>query len=206
MAKKGMNYFDAFIQGVEFGCQAAALLRDCFAQYDPEQLPQRMEEMHRIEHAADEMKHGMMQSLLREFLPPIEREDIMELANTIDDVTDSIEDVLLRLYMFNITRLRPDVQAFAEVIVRLCAALKQMAGEMHNFRRSTQIRELVIEINHLEEEGDRLYSKAVRQLYAGQEDPVAVMAWTTLYDHLEKCCDRCEDVADVAERVIMKNT
>ncbi len=206
MAKKGMNYFDAFIQGVEFGCQAAALLRDCFAQYDPEQLPQRMEEMHRIEHAADEMKHGMMQSLLREFLPPIEREDIMELANTIDDVTDSIEDVLLRLYMFNITRLRPDVQAFAEVIVRLCAALKQMAGEMHNFRRSTQIRELVIEINHLEEEGDRLYSKAVRQLYTGQEDPVAVMAWTTLYDHLEKCCDRCEDVADVAERVIMKNT
>ena len=206
MAKKGMNYFDAFIQGVEFGCQAAALLRDCFAQYDPEQLPQRMQEMHRIEHAADEMKHGMMQSLLREFLPPIEREDIMELANTIDDVTDSIEDVLLRLYMFNITRLRPDVQAFAEVIVRLCAALKQMAGEMHNFRRSTQIRELVIEINHLEEEGDRLYSKAVRQLYTGQEDPVAVMAWTTLYDHLEKCCDRCEDVADVAERVIMKNT
>ena len=206
MAKKGMNYFDAFIQGVEFGCQAAALLRDCFAQYAPEQLPQRREEMHRSERAADGMKHGLMQSLLREVLPPIEREDIMELANTIDDVTDSIEDVLLRLYMFNITRLRPDVQAFAEVIVRLCAALKQMAGEMHNFRRSTQIRELVIEINHLEEEGDRLYSKAVRQLYAGQEDPVAVMAWTTLYDHLEKCCDRCEDVADVAERVIMKNT
>lgn len=206
MAKKGMNYFDAFTQGVEFGCQATALLRDCFAQYDPEQLPQRMEEMHRIEHAADEMKHGMMQSLLREFLPPIEREDIMELANTIDDVTDSIEDVLLRLYMFNITRLRPDVQEFAEVIARLCAALKQMAGEMHNFRRSTQIRELVIEINHLEEEGDRLYSKAMRQLYTSQEDPVAVMAWTTLYDHLEKCCDRCEDVADVVERVIMKNT
>ena len=206
MGKTRSVEFDACIQWVEFGGQAAGLLRDCFAQEDPEQLPQRMEEMHRIEHAADEMKHGMMQSLLREFLPPIEREDIMELANTIDDVTDSIEDVLLRLYMFNITRLRPDVQAFAEVIVRLCAALKQMAGEMHNFRRSTQIRELVIEINHLEEEGDRLYSKAVRQLYAGQEDPVAVMAWTTLYDHLEKCCDRCEDVADVAERVIMKNT
>lgn len=206
MAKKGMNYFDAFQKGVEYGCKAAGLLQLCFDQYDPGQLPQRMEEMHGIEHAADEMKHEMMECLLKEFLPPIEREDIMELSSTIDDVTDSIEDVLLRLYMFNITRLRPDVKEFADVIVRLCDGLRKMTGEMHNFRKSTVLRGLLIEINHLEEEGDRLYTQAMRQLYTEGGDPVSVMAWTTLYDRLEKCCDRCEDVADVVERVIMKNT
>ena len=206
MAKKGTNYFESFTKGVEFGCKAAALLRSCFDQYDPSLLPKRIEEMHEIEHAADEMKHGMMECLLKEFLPPIEREDIMELSSTIDDVTDSIEDVLLRLYMFNITQLRPDVKEFADVIVRLCQALEKMMGEMHNFRKSTALRGLVIEINHMEEEGDRLYTETMRRLYTEEKDPVSVMAWTTLYDHLEKCCDRCEDVADVVERVIMKNT
>ena len=79
-------------------------------------------------------------------------------------------------------------------------------GEMHNFRKSTLLRDLVIEINHMEEEGDRLYTETMRRLYTEEKDPVSVMAWTTLYDHLEKCCDQCEDVADVVERVIMKNT
>ena len=206
MAKKGMNYFESFTKGVEYGCKAAQLLHACFAQYDPSQLPRRMEEMHQIEHAGDEMKHEMMECLLKEFLPPIEREDIMELSSTIDDVTDRIEDVLLRLYMFNITQLRPDAKAFTDVIMRLCQALEKMMGEMHNFRKSSLLRDLVIEINHMEEEGDRLYTDTMRRLYTEESDPVTVMAWTTLYDHLEKCCDRCEDVADVVERVIMKNT
>lgn len=206
MAKKGMDYFQAFTQGMEYGCQAAGLLRDCFEGYDPEQLAQRMEEMHRIEHTADEMKHEMMACLHKEFLPPIEREDIMEMSATIDDVTDSIEDVLLRLYMFNIRQLRPDVVEFADVIVRLCGALKQMSAEMRNFRKSSLLRDLVIQVNHMEEEGDRLYTECVRRLYTEERDPVAVVAWTTLYNRLEKCCDRCEDVADVVERVIMKNT
>lgn len=206
MAKKGMNYFESFTKGVEFGCQAAELMGVCFDSFHPEQLPERIEEMHRIEHAADEMKHEMMGCLLREFLPPIEREDIMEMSNTIDDVTDSIEDVLLRLHMFNITRLRDDVKGFADVILRLCQALKKMTGEMHNFRKSTLLKELIIEINHLEEEGDRLYTQTMRRLYMEEKDPIAVIAWTEIYDRLEKCCDRCEDVADVMERVIMKNT
>ena len=205
MAKKGMNYFESFTEGVAFGCQAAALLRTCFEHYDPEQLPQRMEEMHRIEHSADERKHEMMACLHKEFLPPIEREDIMEMASTIDDVTDNIEDVLLRLYMFNITQLRPDVMDFADVIQRLCDTLKRMTGEMHNFRKSALLRELVIEVKHMEEEGDRLYTETMRRLYSEGADPVTVVSWTTLYNQLEKCCDRCEDVADVMERIIMKN-
>ena len=206
MAKKGMDYFESFTAGVEYGCRAAALLRDCFDHYDPAQLPRRMAEMHQVEHSADEKKHEMMACLHKEFLPPIEREDIMEMSSTIDTVTDSIEDVLLRLYMFNINTLRPDVLDFADVIQRLCDDLKKMMGEMRNFRKSSLLRELVIEINHMEEEGDRLYTECMRRLYTEETDPVTVVAWTTLYNKLEQCCDRCEDVADVVERVIMKNT
>ena len=139
-------------------------------------------------------------------LPPIDREDIMELSGTIDDVTDSIEDVLLRLYMFNIRTLRPEAQAFAQVIADCCAALKTMMEEFPNFRRSKTIHTQIVEINGLEEQGDKLYTDAMHTLYADASTPVDVMAWTALFDRLEKCCDKCEDVADVVERVILKNS
>lgn len=206
MAKKGTDYFEMFTQGVSYACEAADLLRRCFEHYEPEQLRSRIDEMHRIEHTADGVKHDMMQRLMKEFLPPIEREDIMELANTIDDVTDSIEDVLLRMYMFNITALRDDVQEYTDIILKCCGALKEMTMELRDFRKSATLRERAIVINHLEEEGDRFYTEAMRRLYTEERDAVAVMAWTTLYDRLERCCDRCEDVADVVERVIMKNS
>ena len=138
-----------------------------------------------------------MEQLVREFLPPIDREDIMELSGTIDDVTDSIEDVLLRLYMFNIRTLRPEAQAFAQVIADCCAALKTMMEEFPNFRRSKTIHTQIVEINGLEEQGDKLYTDAMHTLYADASTPVDVMAWTALFDRLEKCCDKCEDVADV---------
>jgi len=206
MAKKNSNYyFDMFEKGVSYACDAAERLSSAFADYDPAQLKQRIDEMHAIEHAADTTKHEMMEQLHREFLPPLEREDIMELAHTIDDVTDAIEDVLLRMYMFNILSLREEAAAFAAVITKCCDALRKMVAELSNFRKSAVLRERVVEINHLEEEGDRLYTQAMRRLYTQEKDPVAVIAWTAMFDRLEKCCDCCEHVADVVEMVVMKN-
>ena len=204
--KKETDYFEAFVGGVNSACAAADMLCTVFDHYEPEALPGHIEAMHKIEHSADIAKHGTMEQLVREFLPPIDREDIMELSGTIDDVTDSIEDVLLRLYMFNIRTLRPEAQAFAQVIADCCAALKTMMEEFPNFRRSKTIHTQIVEINGLEEQGDKLYTDTMHTLYADASTPVDVMAWTALFDRLEKCCDKCEDVADVVERVILKNS
>lgn len=206
MAKKNNNYyFETFDKGVAYACDAAALLGTCFENYDPAALKIRMEEMHAIEHTADGVKHEMMAQLLKEFLPPIEREDIMELSHTIDEVTDAIEDVLMRMYMFNITELRSEAKEFTSVIINCCAALKELVAELPNFRKSTVLRERLVTINNMEEEGDRLYTLAMRRLYTEEKDAIAVVAWTAMFDRLEKCCDCCEHVADVVERVVMKN-
>ena len=207
MAKKENDYyFDTFVKGIFYANDAAALLESCFENYRASDMKTQIEKMHRIEHAADEVKHEMMQRLVKEFLPPIEREDIVALAHTIDDVTDAIEDVLLGMYTFNIGKLRPDVREIVGLIARCCIALKEMAGELHNFRKSSVLRTKIIEINGLEEEGDRLYTEAMRRLYTEEKDPIAILAWTTLYDRMEKCCDGCEHVADMVEQIIMKNS
>ncbi len=207
MAKKENNfYFDTFAKGMSYANDAAILLKDCFEKFDAANIRTRLDEMHTIEHTADGIKHNMMEQLVKEFLPPIEREDIVELAHTIDDVTDSIEDVLLGIYMYNITELRPEVKDFSRLIERCSCALKEMLGDLHNFRKSTLIREKIIEVNGFEEEGDKLYTAAVRRLYTEEKDAVAILSWTTLFDRLEKCLDGCEHVADRVEQVILKNS
>lgn len=207
MAKKENNYyFDSFAKGIAFANQAAALLQEVFAHFDAANVKAHLDEMHAIEHTADGVKHDMREKLIKEFLPPIEREDIMALSHTIDDVTDAIEDILCGMYMYNITELRADVPAFADVISRCCAAMTDMMAEFPNYKKSDALEEKIVEVNALEEEGDRLYVHAMHSLYAQEQDAVKIIAWTKLYDRLERVCDCCEDVADLVEQVIMKNS
>ncbi len=207
MAKKENNYyFEMFEKGISYADNAAALLKECFVNYNAANVQAHLDDMHKIEHTADGVKHELTERLVKEFLPPIEREDIIELSRVIDDVTDSIEDVLRGMYMYNIQELRPEVKQFTEVIARCCHALIAAAKEFHNFRKSNILREKIIQVNAFEEEGDRLYVEAMRRLYTEEKDAVAILSWTTMYDRLEKCCDCCEDVADAMEQVIMKNS
>ena len=204
--KKNNDYFGMLVDGVSYSCRAAEALQEDMRDFDHRDLPRHIEEMHEIEHAADLSKHEMLRKLLKEFITSIDREDILELSDVIDDVTDNLEEVLLRMYMYNITSLREEALQFIEIIIKCCNEMKKMMEEFPNFRKSKTIRDSIIEINHLEEEGDQLFARAMNRLYSEAEDPVKVLAWTRLFDQLERCCDSCEEVVDVVERVILTNS
>ena len=207
MAKrKDENYFSTFAALVQYSCDAAHLLNRIINNFDPTEVEAKMEEMHEIEHAGDEGRHAMMERLAREFITPIEREDIVALADAIDNVTDTIEDVLLRIYMFNFREMREDAVKMTAIIVECCEALKEAMVEFANFRKSQSLHKLIVEINRLEEEGDDLFVKATRNLFVNEKDPVQIMAWRETLDYMEKCCDACEEVSEVIESVMMKNS
>lgn len=207
MAKKENNYYyDTFSKCISYACEAAELLQACVENYDVTNLKVELDKMHRVEHTADGVKHEMMEKLMKEFLPPIEREDIVELSHAIDDVVDSVEDVLRGMYMYNISEFRSEVKEFANVITRSCKAMQEMGNELHNFHKSSLLKEKIVEINALEEEADRHYTEAIRRLYTEEKDAVYILAWTTMYNCLEKCCDSCEQVADMVEQIVMKNS
>lgn len=206
MAKKQNNYFEMFVELVDFCCRAADTLHENLINFDAEKLAESIEYMHHIEQEADHKKHDMINKLIHEFITPIEREDIMSLAQEIDDVTDSIDDVLLKIYMYNIKSIKPETIEFSETIGEACRQLKIMMEDLHNFRKSAKIKECIIEVNRLEELGDTLYTKAIRNLYTTCENPIEVISWTEAFAMLEKCCDDCEDVADIVESIVMKNS
>lgn len=207
MAKKDNNYyFDVFAKGISLANDAATLLKKSLENFDVANIEALHNEMHAIEHSADIVKHEMMERLMKEFLPPIEREDIVELAHTIDEVTDMIDDVMLRIYMYNVTEIRSDAKEFADLIVHSCAALKDIVQELPNYKKSTALIPKIVEVNSQEEKGDRLHAEAMHRLYTEEKEPVNILVWTNIYDRLEKCCDSCEKVVDTVELIIMKNS
>ncbi len=207
MAKKrDYDYFEVFVEMVDYCCKAARSLNEVLSGFDPETVQEKIEAIHHIEHSADLVKHDMISKLVKEFITPIEREDILMLAHQIDNVTDAIEDVLLRVYMYNIRSILPEALEFSETIVQCCDELKKMMQEFSNFRKSKTIHEHLVKVNYLEEVGDRLYTQAVRSLYTTEHTPIEIVGWTETFERMEKCCDACEDVADVIESVIMKNS
>jgi predicted phosphate transport protein (TIGR00153 family) len=207
MARKNdYNYFDAFAKLSKFSYDLAITLNETLTNFDPKLITNKVTEAHAIEHNADIAKHEIMNRLVKEFLPPIEREDITSLTQEIDDVTDSVEDVLIYIDMFNIQKIRPEILKFTQLIVDCCKALDEALDEFKNFKSSKTLRDKIIEINHLEENGDALYVDSMRNLYHTSTDPIELMCWTEILHRLERCCDNCEDVANIIESIVMKNS
>ncbi|MFV0343691.1 MAG: DUF47 domain-containing protein [Anaerocolumna sp.] len=204
--KRDYNYFEAFIGLSKFSMQSAQILNKTLKDFDAKKIETKIQEMHNIEHTADIAKHDLLARLVKEFLPPIEREDIMTLSQKIDDVTDAIEDVLLCIDMFNIQKIRPEILKFTETIVDCCKSMDTALVEFQNFKKSKKLHSAIVEINRLEEVGDALYINGVKNLYRTISEPVELMVWTEVYRRLEKCCDACEDVADDIESIVMKNS
>jgi uncharacterized protein len=203
---KDFNYFKAFVNLSNFSLKAAEILNTNLHEFDKHEIEEKSKEMHAIEHAADLDKHEIMNRLVKEFLPPIEREDITSLSEKIDDVVDAIEDVLIGIDIFNVQAIRPEIIKFTELIMNCCQSMNSALIEFENFKKSKTLHSAIIEVNNLEEDGDALYINGMRNLYRSTKDPIELMVWSEIYRRLEKCCDCCEKVANDIENIVMKNS
>lgn len=207
MAKRADEFYYAnFVNSMAIACEAGEMLREVLTNFTRETLPQRLADMHEIEHKGDRSKHELVEALARAFIAPFERDDIIMLSQNIDNVTDAIEDILIHLYITDLGAIRPGALAFADVLLRCCKATEQMMEEFRNFKRSKTLRDRVIEVNRIEEEGDELYISVMRELHTTGLNTMEIMAWREVYEFFEKCCDACEDVADIVESIAIGNT
>ena len=206
MAKGDKFYFDNFAASAALSQKAAAYLLSCLESYDPKNLRQMLEKMHEIEHSADVKKHEMNAALAKAFVTPVDREDLDLLSHRIDDVTDQIEEVLQMFYIGNIQSVNPAAVEFAARIVKACEILCTLMAEFENFKKSKKIHALIVELNDVEEECDKLYLTSMRALTKNSTDVLETVSWRKIYESLEACADACEHVSECVGSVIMKNT
>ncbi len=203
--KKNFDYFGCLVNMSKFALQEAQFLKEILLNFHPENLKEQCNKMHQFEHECDLIKHELTTALVREFLPPIDREDLFHLAHITDNLTDSVENLLILLYMANVTLLRDDTEKFLTLTVQCCEGTVKLLEEFPYFRKSQKLKEYLILLNDLEEEGDRLYTEAVHRLSRESTDVREIMEWRSIYKNFEKCFDAAESIADNIESVVLKN-
>lgn len=206
MAKGDKFYFDNFAAGAALSKKAATYLVECLENYDPNKIEEMLQKMHEIEHTADIKKHEMNDALAKAFVTPVDREDLDMLSHNLDQVTDKLEEILQKFYIYNIKSVDSSVIEFAKKLVNSCELICDLMNEFENFKRSKRIRELIIGLNDAEEECDRLYLSSMRALTNNLTDALTIVSLRKVYECFESCADACEHVGECVGTVIMKNT
>ena len=203
-AKKNFNYFDEFRNQVSLSKLAAEQLNQLLNDYHDVSL--RADLVHNTEHEGDKKLREIMNELNVSFITPIDREDIVSLANAIDDITDSIEDVANLFDMFVITEVRPEAKALAELIVQGCGCLYDAINEFADFKDSKRLRELVRKVNQVEAEADRTHRSVIKTMCTSNISPMEFIIWKDIYDAMETVLDYCEVTADLLDGLAIKNS
>ena len=203
--KSGSLYFDNFKACMAISCEAAETLKRLLTDFDAESLPVALKIMHEIEHRGNAKKHELAEELLRAFITPIERDDIMALSQSIDKVTDHIEDIMIRFYITKTTEICRDALDYAELLLRCCRTSYFLLEEFANFKRSEKLRGLIVRIDQLEEEGNTMYVEFRRSLCENCTDLTQIMAWNEIFSHFKSVCAACGNVADTVEGIVIRN-
>jgi uncharacterized protein len=194
------RFFDDFVALGEQISRAASMLEEMLAPDRP--IWDKADEIKEAEHKCDFLTHEIIQRLHRTFVTPLDREDIHELARSLDDVMDAIDASAAIIRLYRIEHVRPDARGLARIIK---ASADQMVIALKALERRTGVAVPAIEINRLENEADRIHQGAVRSLFDDERDPIVIIKWKEILDFLEDATDRCEDVANVVEGVVVKH-
>ena len=155
-----------------------------------------------LEHEGDELTHQILALLNTTFVTPFDREDIYRLASTLDDILDAVEAVSDMLVLHRVDETLPELHQQATVLVRATEAMQLALARL---RSLTDLNGHLVEINRLENEGDRVYRKTVAHLYSGDFKAMDVLKWKDLVDQMEEAIDGCEDIANVIESIALKH-
>ncbi len=204
--KKSFDYFEGFHTFSQFALDAAKYLDEVVNDFDIETLPSQMEAMHVIENNCDIHHHAVNAELLREFLPAISAEDILLLNDSLDNVVDSIEDILIGIYTFNVLNIRSQAIMFSEIIVQLAEALFEATKEFTHFKSSKTIMDKLKVVKRLEQDADEIYLTEMHRLHVEEENVKKLVMWTRIYDMFEDCADSFERVTKQMESIILKYT
>ncbi len=197
------SYFDMFRESAAIALRAAEALHESIAGGVLEEAAQQ--KIKTIEHEGDLHVHRSRKELERAFITPLDSEDMLALLGSLEDITDAIDSIARTVYMTHTKQRLGYLESFSGLIletVRTVVEMTALLGDKSQVARD-RLRELVIEVNRCEEQGDQTYLRALRDLFGGSFEALDVLRLKTVYDQCEEALDRCEDVADRFEQILI---
>ena len=196
------QYFTLFAQMTAHINDAARTLVEMLSQPDGD-YQDYVQRIKGIEHACDDLTHNVSTRLNQSFITPFDREDIYMMSKALDDVVDLIDSASRSVVMYDIHETTEPAKQLAGVIQRMAVQLNEVVSML---QKPKGVTERLVELHRLENEGDEIYQRAVGALFHETRDPLEVIKWKDVYEKLEAAIDRCENVANIIEGVIIKHS
>jgi predicted phosphate transport protein (TIGR00153 family) len=197
------KFFDLFQASAQNVVEAAHRLQDMIDNW--KNVEASVAEITELEHQGDTITHNIMARLNRTFVTPFDREDIVQLAHSLDDIIDFIHAAADSMLLYRVGRPGPRAKELAEIIVQAAEEVERVMPQLRKRIVLSQVLKRCVEINRLENVADRVYRSAMAELFSDSSDMANVIKWREIYAHMESATDRCEDVANVLEGVAIKH-
>jgi predicted phosphate transport protein (TIGR00153 family) len=200
LVPRDKHFFKEFVSLAEEVRSGARALKQMIATDPPDM--EKVERIKEIEHTCDNVTRGIIDRLNRTFVTPLDREDIHALAGSLDDVMDAIDAAAAVIRLYRITKVRNGAKRLMEIV---CDSVDGIADALAVLERRDGVLEIAARVKQLEHEADRAHQDAIVELFDQEKDPIAVIKWKEIFDFLEAATDRCEDVANLLEGVVVKH-
>lgn len=199
---KEIDFFEIFDKTSLNLSKAATLLVSLMENFD--NIPARAKEIYEVEQEGDILTHDIMKKLNKTFLTPIDREDLYALASRLDDVLDLIWGAVDRLAVFKLKESTDEAISMSKNLLLTVEVMHKAIKKLKE-KNYSHVQEYCIEINRLENRIDRDFRDALGKLFDDLKDPILIIKWKDVYQHLEDASDRCEDVANILESIVLKH-
>ncbi|MBZ9693123.1 DUF47 domain-containing protein [Clostridium botulinum] len=198
------KFYQMLLKSAEIVNEAAIELRKSLECLDKREI--QVKNTSELENIGDELVRTLIKELNDAFITPIDREDIYEIIKEMDNILDSINSTVHRFIMFDITESTEELREICNMLVQATEELVVLMSELKiHGCKSKSINTKIMNISKTESEADKIFRKTVQQLFKYEENPIAIMKWKEIYQILEDTVDNCEKVANIVERVVIKN-
>jgi len=203
---KDKTFYPLFEQAGENTVAIATLLYQLVREDDQAKREDLIRDIEHQEHIGDDITHNIMQNLNTVFITPFDREDIHTLATTLDDVADHIKDAALRFRLFNLKTIPVGLVKLAELILNGAEEVKSAMTLLSKGKYHDQLQRSIIDINNIENQADSVFEMAMTELFTQEKDPIEIIKIKDIIAKMESATDRCEDIANVIESILVKTT
>lgn len=199
---KEVSFFDYFEEHAKMTIEACKLFLELSeGKADNVVQAARIKE---IEHQADTLTHRCIEELNKTFITPIDRVDIHYLIKRLDDIVDSVDAATSRIALYELVEMRSEARLLAEVLLKAAIEIEIALKGLRSLSNAKAVIDRLIEIHQLENEGDAILRTALTRLFREESNPILVIKWKEIFERLEKATDRCEEVANLIEKVVIE--